>query len=108
MPTQVAVHLLPPDPGAERLSNTTAVVIDVLRASTTITHALSAGARCVIPCLEIDQARRVAAEKDGDVLLGGSAEPCNGPPGAAQVGEKRLCRLPSSGSGLKVTIFRAR
>jgi len=39
-----------------------AVVIDVLRATTTMVHALAAGCDAIIPCLEIDEARRVASE----------------------------------------------
>jgi 2-phosphosulfolactate phosphatase len=75
MPAQrpVHVHLLPaliPD-GA--LAGGVAVVIDVLRATTVIVHALAAGCRCVIPCGEIDEAKRRATELrgDGKVLLAG-------------------------------------
>lgn len=39
------------------LSNAAAVVIDLLRASTTITHALGAGAKCVVPVVDVDEAR---------------------------------------------------
>ena len=50
----------------------TVVIIDVLRASTTIVHALEAGATEVIPCLEVDDARAAAAElPEGSVVLGG-------------------------------------
>jgi 2-phosphosulfolactate phosphatase len=38
------------------------VIIDVLRASTTIVHALANGAACVIPVGEVEDAQRVAAE----------------------------------------------
>jgi len=56
----------------KRLVGHTVVVIDVLRATTTIAHALAAGACKVIPCLEVDEARR-RAEKIGraNVVLGG-------------------------------------
>lgn len=37
------------------------MVIDVLRATTTVAFALEAGAREIIPCLEVDDARRIAA-----------------------------------------------
>ena len=48
------------------------MVIDVLRATTTITAALAAGAREVIPCLEVDDARRAAANLPaGQAVLGG-------------------------------------
>jgi 2-phosphosulfolactate phosphatase len=46
--------------------------MDVLRASTTMITALEAGAREVIPCLEVEEARAAAAEfLPGEVLLGG-------------------------------------
>src|SRR5205823_10380648 len=49
----------------------TVVVIDVLRATTTIVHALAAGAREVVPCLEVEDARRIAAELGKAAILGG-------------------------------------
>lgn len=56
----------------EQLAGGVAVVIDVLRASTTIAHALAAGAAEVIPCREVEEARRLASElPSGSVLLGG-------------------------------------
>ncbi len=49
-----------------------AVVIDVLRATTTIVHALAAGCTAVRPCAEVDEARRIADHLPaGKVLLGG-------------------------------------
>jgi 2-phosphosulfolactate phosphatase len=49
-----------------------AVVIDVLRASTTIVTALANGAASVIPCADVEMARRIAAEGPaGTVLSGG-------------------------------------
>lgn len=59
----VYVHLLPAliPPGS--LDGGVAVVIDVLRATTTMVHALAAGCDAVLPCLEIDEARGVAAEQ---------------------------------------------
>jgi 2-phosphosulfolactate phosphatase len=56
----------------EQLAGGTVVVIDVLRASTTIIHALEAGAAEVIPCLEVEEARRIAAGLPrSQVVLGG-------------------------------------
>jgi 2-phosphosulfolactate phosphatase len=46
-----------------------AVIVDVLRASTTITSSLVAGANAIVPCLTIDDARNVAAQHEA--LLGG-------------------------------------
>ncbi len=58
----VYVHLLPGLIPAGALVGGVAVVIDVLRATTTMVHALAAGCDAIIPCLEIDEARRVASE----------------------------------------------
>ncbi|MFM8734453.1 MAG: 2-phosphosulfolactate phosphatase [Pirellulales bacterium] len=49
----------------------TAVVIDVLRASTTMVTALAHGAARVVPVAGIDEARRMAAALGAGVLLGG-------------------------------------
>jgi 2-phosphosulfolactate phosphatase len=68
----VQVHLLPELAPCGRLAGSVAVVVDVLRASTTIVHALAAGCACVRVCLEVDEARLLAGEmRAGKVLLGG-------------------------------------
>jgi 2-phosphosulfolactate phosphatase len=68
----VQVHFLPEWVPEGRLSGATAVVVDVLRATTTILHALSAGCLSVRPCLEVEEARVLAGEmRAGRVLLGG-------------------------------------
>ena len=47
-------------------------MIDVLRATTVIAHALDAGASRIVPCLEVDKARQIKASDAADnVLLGG-------------------------------------
>ena len=47
-------------------------MIDVLRSTTTIVHALAAGAREVVPCAEVEEARRIARQFPPDqVVLGG-------------------------------------
>ena len=56
------VHFLPQLVRPEDLADGTVVVIDVLRATTTIASALAAGARQVIPCFEVDEARRMAVD----------------------------------------------
>lgn len=48
-----------------------AVVIDVLRASTTMIAALAHGAARVVPVADVDEARRLAAEAGPAALLGG-------------------------------------
>jgi 2-phosphosulfolactate phosphatase len=68
----VAVHLLPGLAPPGRLAGGVAVVIDVLRATTTIIHALAAGCAAVVPCAEVDEARALAdGLLAGKVLLGG-------------------------------------
>jgi 2-phosphosulfolactate phosphatase len=68
---RIDVFLLPALVEPDELTGKTAVVIDVLRATTTIVHALAAGASQVVPCLEVEDARRVAAGIPGQVVLGG-------------------------------------
>jgi 2-phosphosulfolactate phosphatase len=68
----VQVHLLPELAPPGRLQGGVAVVIDVLRASTTMIHALAAGCTAVRPCAEVDEARDLAGSmRAGRVLLGG-------------------------------------
>lgn len=68
----VQVHLLPGLIPTGRLMGGLAVVVDVLRATTTIIHALAAGCTAVRPCAEVEEARALAGEmRVGRVLLGG-------------------------------------
>jgi 2-phosphosulfolactate phosphatase len=70
--SKLCVHFLPDLVAPPALSGRRCVVVDVLRATTTIVEALAAGAIAVVPCLTIDDARRRAAEVGvGDSLLGG-------------------------------------
>jgi 2-phosphosulfolactate phosphatase len=62
MYSTLSAHFLPAMTSIEELAAGVVVVIDVLRASTTITTALAAGAREVIPCSEVEQARQQADE----------------------------------------------
>lgn len=69
---EVYVYLLPSlvPPGA--LKGGVAVVVDVLRATTVMVHALAAGCESIVPCLEIEDALRVAkALSHGRALLAG-------------------------------------
>jgi 2-phosphosulfolactate phosphatase len=71
----VSVHLLPKlvDPASMR--GGVAVVIDILRATTTIVHALAANVATLIACGEIEQAREIAQQQPaGSVLLGGERQ----------------------------------
>jgi 2-phosphosulfolactate phosphatase len=55
---------------AEQIPGTVAVVVDVLRATSTITQALAAGYRRVLCCAEIDEAHALA-EAEGPAKLAG-------------------------------------
>ncbi len=66
----VSVHLLPELIGKTSLAGSAAVVIDILRAGTTICHALASGAERVVPCLTIADALGLRSGS-GRVLLGG-------------------------------------
>ncbi len=66
------VHNLPSQVAAAELAESTVIVIDMLRASSTICHALAAGAKCVVPLLEIDETLRLAEQLGREyVVLGG-------------------------------------
>jgi len=66
------VYEVPTQVEPAELSGVTVVAIDVLRATTTILYALEAGATEVIPCLEIEDALKVARDMPrSQVVLGG-------------------------------------
>ena len=71
MSRTLRVHLLPSLVTPEELAGRAVVVIDVLRATTTIVHALAQGAAAVVPCLEIEDARKAAENLGIAALLGG-------------------------------------
>lgn len=74
MPRQVFVSLVPSLLDASRLEGGSAVVIDVLRASTTVCAALHSGASRVVPFASVDDARRFAErlrDSGESPLLGG-------------------------------------
>jgi len=68
------VHLRPDLVTPGSLAGTTAVVIDVLRATTTISAALANGADAILPCLDLDQARQRAEQISPRPLLGGERQ----------------------------------
>jgi 2-phosphosulfolactate phosphatase len=55
---------------AEEVSAPVGIVIDVLRATSTITQALAAGYRRVLCCSEVKEARAIGAAEGGAVLAG--------------------------------------
>ncbi len=70
MPSEIHVHLLPDHVETDRLRGGTAVIVDVLRASTTILTALNNGAAAILPCLSVDEAN-AHRDQNPAVLLGG-------------------------------------
>ena len=72
MSRQLRVHMLPDLVNPHDLAGNVCVVIDILRATTTIAHAVATGAEAVLPCLEVAEAREQASKLSHDrVLLGG-------------------------------------
>jgi 2-phosphosulfolactate phosphatase len=72
---EVQVYLLPESVPDGCLAGSVAVVIDVLRASTTMVHALAAGCTCVRPCLDVEEAQVLAGSmRAGRVLLAGERD----------------------------------
>ena len=68
----LSVHLLPGLVPPAALAGAVAVVIDVLRATTTVVHALAAGCSGVWPCAEVAEAKALATGiLSGRVLLAG-------------------------------------
>lgn len=66
------VYRLPGDIDPPRLARGAAVIIDILRASTTMLHALAAGANEIAPCLEVEEALALAAAMPREsYVLGG-------------------------------------
>lgn len=75
MSCDVSVHFLPILFEPAELRGGVAVMIDLLRASTTIVHALSAGANAVIPCQTVEEAKTAAANlSSAETVLGGERD----------------------------------
>ena len=71
MPT-VEIYYLPQFVGESELAGSTVVVVDLVRASTTICHALNSGGTALIPCLEVDDVvRHTEGLGRDEVVLGG-------------------------------------
>ncbi|MDA1052224.1 MAG: 2-phosphosulfolactate phosphatase [Planctomycetota bacterium] len=67
----INAHFLPELVEDGQLTGKPVVVIDVLRATTTIVYALAAGAHCVVPCVDVDEARQMRKEFGDEARLGG-------------------------------------
>jgi 2-phosphosulfolactate phosphatase len=69
---QIDIQFVPSPPSPEILSGKTVVVIDVLRATSVIVHALSRGAAEVVPVTTVEEATRLFKTfPPGSTLLGG-------------------------------------
>ena len=66
---KIDVCLSPGEFSEEKLKDQVAVVVDVLRASTTICAALAAGAKEIIPAESIEEAIRLASNLTRDAIL---------------------------------------
>ncbi len=85
-----------------RLGEATALVIDVLRASTSIITALGSGAACVVPVAELDEARaRAIALGDGALLAG---ERGGDPPPGFDLGNSPLEFTPARVAGRTIVL----
>jgi len=72
---QIDIQLMPSPPKPYLLSDRIVVVIDVLRATSVITHALSQGALEIIPVATVEEAFQMAKVFPRDaILLGGERE----------------------------------
>lgn len=71
MTRKVTLHLLPALVSRHALTDATVVVIDVLRATTTVCAALFEGAAAVVPCRHVEEARTVKAVLDASRVLRG-------------------------------------
>ncbi len=74
MERSIRVHLVPDLVSIQDLAGQVVVVVDVLRATTTLACALAAGMEKVQPCLEVAEARELARVRrlaGEQVLLGG-------------------------------------
>lgn len=75
MSQTIDIALLPDHLTSEQLADSTAIVIDVLRASTTIVHALAHGASNVVPFETVELAEEAADQAPiGSTLLAGERD----------------------------------
>jgi 2-phosphosulfolactate phosphatase len=81
------VALTPAAVTSAGVAGTTALVVDVLRASTSVITALANGCQAVVPVAEVDEARRRAAALPGALLAG---ERGGDPPAGFDLGNSPL------------------
>jgi 2-phosphosulfolactate phosphatase len=72
---QIDIQLVPCPPKPDLLSDRTVIVIDVLRATSVIVHAMAQGAAEIIPVTTVEEAFRLAKRfPPGTTLLGGEKD----------------------------------
>ena len=72
---EIDIQLIPFPPNSKVLLNQTVVVIDVLRATSVMIHAMSQGASEIIPVATVEEAFQMAkAFPKGSIILGGERE----------------------------------
>jgi len=72
---EIDIHLVPSPPDSDVLLNRTIVVIDVLRATSVMVHAMSQGAIEIFPLLTVEEAFQLAKTfPPGTTLLGGEKD----------------------------------
>ena len=77
---EIDTQLVPSPPNSDALLDRTVVVIDVLRATSVIIHAMSEGASKVLPLASVEEVLRIAeAFPRGSALLGGERQSGNIP-----------------------------
>jgi len=114
MPRKVAVHFLRAETSSEDFLGRTAIVVDLLRASTTIATALANGARDVIPAGSPERAMELCnaigrssallcGERNGEMIPGFDLGNSPREYAAQRVGDKRLIFASSNGSAAILT-----
>lgn len=98
---EIEVLLTPGELGDASLAGRTAIVIDVLRATSTIATALGNGAAAVRAVAEVEEARTVAAGLSGAVLGG---ERGGLPPAGFDCGNSPLEYTPRQVEGREVVL----
>jgi len=72
---EIDIQLIPTPPRSNSLFNRTVVVIDVLRATSVMVHAMLQGALEIIPVASVDEAFQIAKDfPRSSILLGGERE----------------------------------
>ena len=72
---QIDIQFLPISPDPDSLSNRSVIVLDILRATSVIVHALSQGAKEFIPVLSVEEAFQKKKEfPPGTTFLGGEKD----------------------------------